>query len=128
MLLYDYLSLCYFLAAISMFASTASVILLYVVTSETFVITILCLFNAVSNTSWIDTSLITAELYPTHLCATSSGVHLFMARIGAIIGTNIFVGLFVKVNSSITLLLVTSLLFVGCYLQLHYPRLQEKLY
>ena len=102
----------FFHSAITMFALIASVILLSVVTSEAFVITMLSLFNAISNASWIVTSLITAELYPTHLCATSSSVHLLMARIGAIIGTNIF-GLFVKMNPSIPILLVASVFLVG---------------
>ena len=93
-----------------MFATSVSVFLLYVTNSETFVVAMLCLFNAISTPSWNDTSLIIIELYPTHLRTTAAVLHLLMVRIGAIIGTNIF-GLFVKVNPSIPILLVASFFF-----------------
>lgn len=108
-----------------MFTSTVSVVLLYVATSEIFVVVMLCIFNAVSAPSWNDSSLIIAELYPTHLRATAAGLHLLMARIGAIIGTNIF-GLFVKVNPSIPILLVASILFVGTVSSLGLPKTTRK--
>ena len=104
-----------------MFATSVSVFLLYIDTSEIFVVAMLCLFNAISTPSWNDTSLIIAELYPTHLRTTAAGLHLLMARIGAIIGTNIF-GLFVKVNPSIPILLVASFFLVGSVRSLGVPK------
>ena len=53
--------------AFSLLTSTASVFLLYVVHSEVFVVVMLCLFTALSTPAWNDTSLIIAEVYPTHL-------------------------------------------------------------
>ena len=53
--------------AFTLFLSTASVFLLYVVHSEEFVVIILCLFTALSIPAWNDASLIIAEVYPTHL-------------------------------------------------------------
>ena len=55
------------LPAFSLFASTLSVFLLYVVHSEVVVVIMLCLFAAISTPAWNDTSLIVAEVYPTHL-------------------------------------------------------------
>ena len=83
-----------------MFATSVSVFLLYIATSEIFVVAILCLFNAISTPSWNYTIV---ELYPTHFHTTAVGLHLLMARIRAITGTNIS-GLFVKVNPSIPIL------------------------
>ena len=76
-----------------MFATSVSVFLLYIATSEIFVVVMLCLFNSISTPSWNDTSLIIVELCPTHLRTTAVGLHLLMARIGANIGTNILVSL-----------------------------------
>ena len=53
--------------AFSLFASTASVFGLYVVHSEVFVVVMLCVFTALSVPAWNDSSLLIAELYPTHL-------------------------------------------------------------
>ena len=53
--------------AFSLLTSTASVFLLYIVHSEVFVVIMLCLFTALSTPAWNDTSLIIAEVYPTHL-------------------------------------------------------------
>ena len=108
-----------------MFATSVSVFLLYVATSETFVVAMLCLFNEISTPSWKDTSLIIIELYPTHLRTTAAGLHLLMARIGAIIGTNIF-GLFVKVNPSIPILLIASFFLVGSVCFLGIPKTTRK--
>ena len=55
------------LSAFSLLTSTASVFLLYIVHSEVFVVIMLCLFTALSTPAWNDTSLIVAEVYPTHL-------------------------------------------------------------
>jgi len=51
----------------SLFASTASVFVLYVVHSEVFVVVMLCVFTALSTPAWNDSNLLIAELYPTHL-------------------------------------------------------------
>ena len=107
-------------AAMSMLACTLSVFLLYVVTLEAFVVAMLCLFTAVSAPAWNDIGLIIAELYPTSLRTTAAGAHLLMARIGAIIGTNIF-GLFVLVNPSVPILLVAVLLGVGSFAAMALP-------
>ena len=98
--------------AFALFASTLSVFLLYVVTIEAYVVLILCIFTAVSTPAWNDTSLLIAELYPTHLRSTAAGIHLLMARFGAILGTNIF-GLFIRVNPSVPILSIAVLLFFG---------------
>ena len=115
----------YVVVAIAMLASTASVFLLYVVTSEAFVVAMLCLFTAVTAPAWHDTSLIIAELYPTSLRSTAAGAHFLMARIGAIVGTNIF-GFFVLVNPSIPILLVASLLFIGAFAAMVLPMTTRK--
>lgn len=111
--------------AFSLFCSTVSSFLLYVSNVEAFVIVMLCIFTAVSTPAWNDSSLLIAELYPTHLRATAAGIHLLMARIGAIIGTNIF-GLFIRVNPSVPILLVASVLFVGGVASLGLPKTTRK--
>ena len=88
-------------------------------------VVMLCIFNAVSTPAWNDSSLIIAEVYPTHLRSTAAGVHLLMARIGAILGTNIF-GVFIRVNPSVPILLVASILFVGCLVALGLPKTTRK--
>jgi len=107
-------------SAMAMLACTVSVFLLYAVTSEAFVVVMLCVFTAVSAPAWNDVGLIIAELYPTSLRTTAAGAHLLIARIGAIVGTNIF-GLFVLVNPSIPILLVASLLGVGSFAAMALP-------
>lgn len=99
--------------------------LLYVAHSELFVVIMLCIFTAVSTPAWNDSSLLIAELYPTHLRSTAAGVHLLIARIGAIIGTNIF-GVFIRVNPSIPILLVACILFVGGVAALGLPKTTRK--
>ena len=108
-----------------MFVSTASVFLLYIDSSEVFVIAMLCIFTAVSTPAWNDTSLIMAEVYPTNLRTTATGTHLLMARIGAILGTNIF-GLFVRVDPTIPILTVACLFFVGSVASLGLPKTTRK--
>ena len=53
--------------AFSFVASTLSVFLLYVVHEEAVVVVMLCIFTALSTPAWNDSSLIIAEVYPTHL-------------------------------------------------------------
>lgn len=53
--------------AFSLLVSTVSVFLLYVVHDETVVVIMLCLFSALSTPAWNDSTLIVAEVYPTHL-------------------------------------------------------------
>eukprot|EP00731_Ephydatia_muelleri_P012149 Em0006g1043a len=107
--------------AFSLFASTCSAFLLYVVTTPVFVVTVLCLFNAISTPAWNDGSLLIAELYPTHLRSTALGIHFIMIRIGAILGTNVF-GHFIAVNPSVPILLVAVILLVGSVLALPLPK------
>ncbi len=102
-----------------------SVFLLYVSSSELFVVVMLCIFTAVSTPAWNDSSLLIAELYPTYLRTTAAGIHLLMARIGAIIGTNLF-GLFIRINPSIPILLVACVLFVGSVVSLGLPKTTRK--
>ena len=64
--------------AISMFASTASVFLLYVAHTEVFVVVVLCLFTALSTPAWNDTSLLNSDLYPTHLRYNDDGEILLL--------------------------------------------------
>ena len=59
--------------AISMFASTASVFLLYAAQTEVFVVVVLCLFTALSTPAWNDSGLLNSDLYPTHLRYQSLG-------------------------------------------------------
>lgn len=114
-----------FSLAFSLFASTMSAFLLYVSNAEIFVVVMLCVFTAVSTPAWNDSSLLIAELYPTHLRTTAAGVHLLMARIGAIFGINIF-GVFIRVNPSVPILLVASILFVGGVAALVLPKTTRK--
>lgn len=88
-------------------------------------VVMLCIFNAVSVPAWNDSSLLIAELYPTYLRSTAAGVHLIMARIGAIFGTNIF-GAFVRVNPTIPIILVAAILFVGALAALGLPKTTRK--
>jgi VNT family MFS transporter (synaptic vesicle glycoprotein 2) len=104
-----------------MFSSTASTFLLFVSSSEVFVVVVLCVFTAVVTPAWNDTGLLIAELYPTHLRSTAAGIHLLMARIGAILGTNIF-GIFIRVNPFVPILLVALLLLVGGVAALILPK------
>lgn len=83
------------------------------------------MFTAVSAPAWNDASLLIAELYPTHLRSTAAGVHLLVSRIGAIIGTNIF-GVFIRVNPSVPIFLVASVLFVGGVAALVLPKTTRK--
>lgn len=53
--------------------------------------------------------------------STALGVHLLMARVGAIIGTNLF-GVFVYTSPSIPILLVASVLVVGALAALPLPK------
>lgn len=114
-----------FSLAFSLFASTMSAFLLYVSNAEIFVVVMLCVFTAVSTPAWNDSSLLIAELYPTHLRTTAAGVHLLMARIGVIFGINIF-GVFIRVNPSVPILLVASILFVGGVAALVLPKTTRK--
>ena len=93
--------------------------------SEVFVVVMLCMFTAVSTPAWNDSSLLMAELYPTHLRSTAAGVHLLMARIGAILGTNIF-GAFISVNPNVPILLVAVILLVGAVTALGLPKTTRK--
>lgn len=111
--------------AFSMLSTTASVFLLYANRSEVYVVIMLCLFRMVSTPAWNDSSLIIAEVYPTHLRSTAMGVHLLMARIGAILGTNIF-GEFVYVNPAIPIFLMASVLFVGGIAAIPLPKTTRK--
>lgn len=108
-----------------MFCATISTFLLFISSAEVFVVVVLCVFTAVVTPAWNDTSLLIAELYPTHLRSTAAGVHLLMARIGAILGANIF-GVFIKVNPSIPILLVASLFFVGGVAAIVMPKTTRK--
>lgn len=93
--------------------------------SELFVVIMLCIFTAVSTPAWNDSSLLIAELYPTHLRSTAAGIHLLMARIGAIIGTNLF-GLFIRVNPSVPILFVAVILFTGAVTAIGLPKTTRK--
>jgi len=57
--------------------------------------------------------------------STALGMHLLMARIGAIIGTNLF-GEFVYISPSIPILLVASVLLVGGVAALPIPKTTRK--
>lgn len=120
-----FFSFCPSYIAFSLFASTLSAFLLYAANTELFVVVMLCIFNAVSVPAWNDSSLLIAELYPTYLRSTAAGVHLIMARIGAIFGTNIF-GAFVRVNPTIPIILVAAILFVGALAALGLPKTTRK--
>lgn len=109
----------------SLLASTVAVILLFFVHSEVFVVVMLCLFTALSTPAWNDSTLIIAEVYPTHLRTTANGIHLLMARIGAIIGTNIF-GEFININPSVPILFVAFVLCVGGIAALPLPKTTRK--
>ena len=111
--------------AFSLLISTVTVFLLYLKNSEAFVVVMLCIFTAVSTPAWNDSSLIIAELYPTHLRSTAAGIHLLMARIGAIIGIIIF-GLFIRVNPSVPILMVASVLFIGGMTAIGLPKTTRK--
>lgn len=99
--------------------------LLFASSAEVFVVMVLCVFTLVSTPAWNDTSLLIAELYPTHLRTTAAGIHLLMARIGAIVGTNLF-GVFIQVNPGVPILLVASLFFVGSVAALILPKTTRK--
>ena len=114
-----------FFAAFSLFVSTITVFLLYVESSELFVVIVLCVFTAVSTPAWNDSSLLIAELYPTRLRSTAAGIHLLCARIGAICGTNIF-GAFIRVNPSVPIIFVAVVLFVGAVTALGLPKTTRK--
>ena len=57
--------------------------------------------------------------------STAMGVHLLMARIGAIIGTNLF-GEFVNVNPSVPILLVAVVFLLGGVAALPLPKTTRK--
>jgi len=57
--------------------------------------------------------------------STALGMHLLMARIGAIIGTNLF-GEFVYISPSIPILLVASVLLVGGVAAIPIPKTTRK--
>ncbi len=56
---------------------------------------------------------------------TAAGIHLVAARIGAIIGTNIF-GAFVHVNPNIPIFMVVAMLIVGALAALPLPKTTRK--
>lgn len=107
--------------AFVLFCAAVASFLLFVSSAEVSVVVVLCVFTAVITPAWNDTSLLIAELYPTHLRSTAAGIHLLMARIGAIFGSNIF-GVFIRVNPSIPILWVASLLIVGGVAALVLPK------
>ena len=108
-------------AAVSLLLATISVFLLYTVSSEAYVVVMLCIFNGITTTSWNDSGLLMAELYPTRLRSTAAGMHLLLARIGAIVGTNLF-GLFIRVNPSVPILLVAGVLLTGSVASIGLPK------
>ena len=57
--------------------------------------------------------------------SSSQGIHLLFARIGAILGTNLF-GLFIHINPTIPILLVACLLLVGSLASLPLPKTTRK--
>lgn len=111
--------------AFSLVVSTVSVFLLYLVHDEAVVVVMLCLFAALSTPAWNDSSLIIAEVYPTHLRTTAAGIHLVAGRIGAIFGTNVF-GEFVYVNPSIPIIIVVVVLLIGAVAALPLPKTTRK--
>ncbi|XP_065912696.1 synaptic vesicle glycoprotein 2C-like [Dysidea avara] len=98
--------------AIVFVASAGSCVLLFFFQTPTLAVVALVVFSFVSVGAWNTSSLIAKELYPTELRTTSSGMLLSVARIGAILGTQMF-GLFIHAHPTIPILMAASCFVIG---------------
>jgi len=96
----------------SMILSGISVFFIWFVTSSSGTLIMSCLFSAISVIGWNVLDVLNAELFPTHVRSTASGVLTGVGRIASILGNVIF-GLLVDTNCAVPMLLVAGLLSIG---------------
>ena len=109
----------------SMIVSSVCMFLLYVVESSAAGLALTCTFSGVSTIGWNAIDVLQAEVFPTHVRSTASGVLMAVGRVASILGNLVF-GHLMAVNCAVPIVIVASLLLIGGLSAIKLPNMTNK--
>ncbi|XP_029992293.1 synaptic vesicle glycoprotein 2C [Sphaeramia orbicularis] len=112
------------LLCFSLFMSSLSVFLIYLVHTKSQSLILSCVFSGVSVIAWNALDVVGTELYPTQLRSSALGFFTGVGRVAAITG-NIVFGKLVDTNCAVPVLLVSGLLLTGGLAALLLPQTRQ---
>nr|XP_055198174.1 synaptic vesicle glycoprotein 2C isoform X3 [Nyctereutes procyonoides] len=104
----------------SMVLSGISCFFLWLGSSESMMVGVLCLYNGLTISAWNSLDVVTVELYPTDRRATGFGFLNALCKAAAVLGNLIF-GSLVSFTKSIPILLASTVLVCGGLVGLRLP-------
>lgn len=112
------------LLCFSLFMSSLSVFLIYLVHTKSQSLILSCVFSGVSVIAWNALDVVGTELYPTQLRSSALGFFTGVGRVAAITGNMVF-GKLVDTNCAVPVLLVSGLLLTGGLAALLLPQTKQ---
>ena len=109
----------------SMIVSAGCVFLLYVVESSSAGLALTCTFSGVSTVGWNAIDVLQAEVFPTHVRSTASGVLMAVGRIASIMGNVVF-GQLMGLNCAVPIVIVATLLLIGGLAAIKLPNMTNR--
>lgn len=111
---------------ISLFLSSASILLVWLSVARSSVITFQAIFNFVSISAWNAVDVATTESYPATLRSTAYGFLSAASRLAALLGSLTF-GHFISMSRSVPIVTTAAVLLVGCLASLRLPETRDVL-
>lgn len=109
----------------SMILSAVCVFFLYVVESSSAGLALTCIFSGVSTIGWNAIDVLQAEIFPTHVRSTASGVLMSVGRIASIMANVVF-GQLIAVNCAVPIVIVAVLLLIGGLSAIKLPNMTNR--